>query len=133
MSNEPWNIHFFQDRRGEVPALQFFDAVPIQVVAGFKAILDAVAEAPPPTFSGGGKWEAMHGDMSGLFEARVGHASMNHRLFCVLDRNANDLGGPSIVVLDGLSKPKRTAAAIRDYSRILNMKGEFLETRSVLR
>lgn len=62
-----------------------------------------MAEAPPPTFSGGGKWEA------------------------------TDLGGPSIIVLDGLSKPKRTAAAIRDYGRILKMKEEFLETRSVLR
>ena len=92
-----------------------------------------MAEAPPPTFSGGGKWEAMRGDMGGVSEARVGYASMNHRLFCVLDRNATDLGGPSIIVLDGLSKPKRTAAAIRDYGRILKMKEEFLETRSVLR
>ena len=32
------------------------------------AILDAVAEAPPPQFSGGGQWEAMHGDMGGYYE-----------------------------------------------------------------
>lgn len=25
------------------------------------AVLKAVADAPPPQFSGGGKWEAMHG------------------------------------------------------------------------
>jgi hypothetical protein len=28
---------------------------------------------------------------------------MNHRLFCVLERDAADLGGSSIVVIDGLS------------------------------
>ena len=32
---------------------------------------------------------------------------MNHRLFCVLERDAEDLGGSSIVCIDGLSKPPR--------------------------
>jgi len=27
--------------------------------------------APPPRFSGGGKWEAMHGDMAGYYEVRA--------------------------------------------------------------
>src|SRR2546429_7522242 len=30
----------------------------------------------------------------------------NHRLFCLLERNADDLGGPSVICLDGLSKPR---------------------------
>lgn len=30
----------------------------------FIGVLDAVRAAPPPAFSGGGKWEAMHGTMS---------------------------------------------------------------------
>jgi len=30
------------------------------------AVLSAVADAPPPAFSGGGKWEAMHDEMAGL-------------------------------------------------------------------
>jgi hypothetical protein len=30
----------------------------------------AVAAAPPPQFSRGGKWEAMHGDMTGYCEIR---------------------------------------------------------------
>ena len=34
----------------------------------FNAVLDAVADAPPPKFSGGGKWEGMHGTMGGLIE-----------------------------------------------------------------
>ena len=41
---------------------------------------------PPPSFSGGGKWEAMHDDMAGYFEVRVQGGGMNHRLFCVLER-----------------------------------------------
>ena len=49
----------------------------------------AVAAAPPPAFSGGGKWEAMHGEMSGFFEVRVDGPQRHHyRLFCVLERTA---------------------------------------------
>ena len=32
---------------------------------------------PPPSFSGGGKWEAMHDDMAGYFEVRVQGGGMN--------------------------------------------------------
>lgn len=72
----PWRIHFFQrdsidDRVRAVPALDFLDALPTKVAAEIHAVLDAVAEAPPPAFSGGGKWEAMHGEMAGLYEVRV--------------------------------------------------------------
>ena len=61
-----WRIHFFQrhpqdDQRTAVPALDFLDAIPTKIAAEIHAVLDAVAEAPPPAFSGGGKWEAMHG------------------------------------------------------------------------
>ena len=96
------------------------------------AVLDAVAEAPPPAFSGGGKWEAMHGEMSGFFEIRAQGGGMNHRLFCLLERNAADLGGSSIVVVSGLSKPKRSAADPKDYRRALLMRSEFEHRRSVL-
>jgi hypothetical protein len=47
----------------------------------------------------------MHGDMAGFYEVRVKGGGMNHRLFCILERNAKDLGGSSIVAIDGLSKP----------------------------
>jgi hypothetical protein len=46
--------------------------------AMMKAVLMAVAAAPPPAFSGGGKWEAMHGDMSGFFEIRVDGPQRHH-------------------------------------------------------
>ncbi len=64
-----------------------------------QVVLEAVAEAPPPAFSGGGKWEVMHDDMAGFYEVRVrGADRLNHRLFCILERDADDLGGSSIVV-----------------------------------
>lgn len=74
----------------------------------------------------------MHGAMAGIYEIRVQGAGMNHRLFCLLERNADDLGGSSIVVLGGLSKPKRSAANPRDYTRIDVSRGEFVQHRTVL-
>jgi hypothetical protein len=133
----PWSIHFFQrhaddDPSRAVPAIDFFDALSPKLVAEVQAVLDAVADAPPPSFSGGGKWEAMHGDMSGFFEVRVRGDGKNHRVFCVLERDAPDLGGSSIVVIDGLSKPKRSAAKPKDYRRALEMRAEWERRRTVL-
>jgi hypothetical protein len=133
----PWRIHFFQrdledDPRRGVPAVEFLDAVPTKIAAEFHAVLDAVAAAPPPSFSGGGKWEAMHDDMAGYYEIRVQGAGMNHRLFCILEREAEDLGGSSIVCIGGLSKPPRTAAHPRDYKRIKRYGDEFRKRRTVV-
>jgi hypothetical protein len=57
---------------------------------------------------------------------------MNHRLFCVLERDASDLGGSSIIVIEGPSKPKRSAANPRDYRRAIAMRAEFQRRRTVL-
>jgi len=51
--------------------LEFLDDCPGTIDAQFTAVLDAVAAAPPPQFSGGGKWEAMHGTMGGWYEIRL--------------------------------------------------------------
>ena len=137
MTREPWLIHFFQrhpddDPHRAVPAIEFFDRLPAKLVAEFQAVLDAVAEAPPPAFSGGGKWEAMHDEMAGFYEVRIQGGGMNHRLFCILERDAADLGVSSIVVIDGLSRPKRSAADPMDYRRARAMRVEFLRRRTVL-
>ncbi len=117
-----------------VPAVSFLDSVPLKVRAEIVAVLEAVAEAPPPAFSGGGKWEVMHDDMAGFYEVRVhGADRRNHRLFCVLERDAEDLGGSSIVCIDGLSKPVRQAASPQDYRRVLRYRDEFRRRRTVLR
>jgi hypothetical protein len=90
-----WRVHFFKRGTGAnavVPARKFLDESPAKVSAMMLAVLEAVAEAPPPAFSGGGKWEAMHGDMAGFYEVRVdGPGRVHYRLFCVLARE----GAPS--------------------------------------
>lgn len=134
---EPWRIHFYQrhssvDSTCSVPARVFLDSLPVAVAADIHAVLEAVAYAPPPAFSGGGKWEAMHGDMAGFYEIRVRGDRRNHRLFCILDRNADDLGGPSIVCIAGLSKDRRTAADPRDYKEVKRYGDEFRLHRTVL-
>ncbi len=66
-----WGIAYYKAGDGTVPADQFLDSCPDKVEATIYAVLDAVREAPPPQFSGGGKWEAMHGSMRGYYEIRV--------------------------------------------------------------
>lgn len=136
LSKKPWRQHFFQrhakdDKGRAVPARDFLDDVPAKVAAEIHAVLDAVAQAPPPAFSGGGKWEAMHGDMAGIYEIRVQGGGKNHRLFCLLDKG-DDLGGPSVVAIGGLSKPPRSPASPRDYRTIRQYVAEFQERRTVL-
>lgn len=134
---DPWLIHFFQrhiddDAARAVPSIEFLEGLPGKIAAEIHAVLDAVAAAPPPSFSGGGKWEAMHDDMAGYYEVRVQGDGKNHRLFCALARDAKDLGGSSIVCLGGLSKPPRTAANPRDYRVIKRYGAEFQKQRTVL-
>lgn len=136
--SEPWLIHFFQrhpedDASRSVPALSFLGSLPAKVAAEFDAILDSVAKAPPPAFSGGGKWEAMHGEMAGIYEIRIAGGGSNHRLFCLLVRSSASLGGSSIICLGGLSKPPRKAAQPRDYARIRRYADEFQKRGTVLR
>jgi Txe/YoeB family toxin of Txe-Axe toxin-antitoxin module len=114
-----------------VPTIDFLDGLSDKVAAEIQAVLEAVAAAPPPSFSGGGKWEAMHDEMAGCYEVRVQGGGANHRLFCPLERNAEDLGGPSIVCIDGLSKPVRSAASPRDYRRVRQYADEFRKRRTV--
>lgn len=136
--NGPWLVHFFRregvgDLGEAVPAMGFLKSLPDGVVAKIQAVLEAVAGAPPPSFSGGGKWKAMRGEMAGFYEVCVGGSDANHRLLCILDRNADDLGGPSIICVYGFSKPKRQGASGRDYRQARKLRDEFARTRNVLR
>jgi Txe/YoeB family toxin of Txe-Axe toxin-antitoxin module len=139
----PWQKHFFQrhvddDPTRAVPAREFLLACPEKVRAMMFAVVDAVAEAPPPQFSGGGKWEAMHGDMAGYYEIRVdGPGRRHYRLFCLLERDgqAVGLGGPSLVLVTGKEKPFRTVLSARDYADVRRLGTEYFSRRprSVLR
>lgn len=112
----------------DVPAVTFLDACPKKVKATMIAVLDAVAEAPPPRFSGGGMWEAMHGEMAGYYEVRVsGPSREQFRLFCILE-NADapelarrGLPGPAIAVIAGMRKPWRTVFTAADYRQVREM------------
>jgi hypothetical protein len=95
-----------------VPALEFLDGCPGTIDAQFTAVLDAVAAAAPLRFSGGGKWEAMHGSMGGWYEIRLtGPGREQFRLFCLLENGIGDvlarrgLSRPVIAVITGRRKP----------------------------
>ncbi len=51
-----WDVIFYATADGSVPGADFPDGCPAKVRGTILAVLDAVAAAPPPTFSGGGKW-----------------------------------------------------------------------------
>lgn len=131
----PWRIHFFQRHKDDdatrpVPGRAFLDACPTSVAAKLVATVKAVADAPPPMFSGGGKWEAMHGDMGGFYEARADGPNREHfRLFCLLDRMGVEagLGGPSLVILCGAQKPFKTTLTDGDYAKVRALGAEFLK------
>jgi hypothetical protein len=87
-----WGVVYYRHADGQVPAEAFLDSFPTKVEATILAVLEAVRVAPPPAFSGGGKWEAMHGTMAGYYEIRViGSGRRHYRLFCLLD-NENRAG-----------------------------------------
>jgi len=84
-----WGIVYYETTQGTVPAEDFLERCPANIEARFYAVLEAVRDAPPPQFSGGGYWEAMHGDMGGYYEIRLsGRGRWQYRLFCVLDNGS---------------------------------------------
>ena len=133
-SDVPWSVEFFKRHRDDdadesVPGRAFLDQIPEKVAARMVAVLRAVAAAPPPSYSGGGYWEAMHGEMAGTYEVRVdGQPKRTHyRLFCLLERDGASVGldGPSVVVIAGKKKPFRTLLSKADYRDVLRLGDEF--------
>ncbi len=128
-----WLVHFFRRHENDdplrsVPGRAFLDACPTPVRAKLVAIITAVASAPPPMFGGGGKWEAMHGDMSGFYEARADGENREHfRLFCVLERHGARLGlhGPSLVIITGMRKPFRSTFTTQAYREVRALRLEY--------
>lgn len=108
------------------PGRVFLDGCDVSVQANFRAILMAVAAAPPYRFAGGGYWEAMHGEMTGWFEVRrQGRDRSQHRLFCLIDADAVGARKPWLVVITGLSKPWRTVFPDTDYRRVRDLGDEY--------
>lgn len=108
------------------PGREFLQSCPAKVRATMRAVLTAVAAAPPKSFSGGGYWEAMHDGMTGWFEIRVDGPKRNHyRLFCRLDYEAQGLDKPLLVVIEGRSKPFRTTLSDDDYAAVRELGDEY--------
>lgn len=126
-----WGIVYYRNAKGEVPAEAFLDACPAKVDATFNAVLEAVRAAPPPAFSGGGKWEAMHGTMAGYYEIRVtGPGRRHYRLFCILDNGTTKqlaergFDAPPIAVINGMVKPNAALFSEREYKRRVRELGD---------
>ena len=130
-----WGIVYYANEDGEVPSEDFLDACPSKIEARFYSVLEAVREAPPPSFSGGGYWEAMHGDMGGYYEIRLtGPGRRQYRLFCMLDSGdqaelaQRGFDEPKIAVLTGLVKPSGTKFSNTDYRRVREVGDDYVGT-----
>ncbi len=128
-----WGVVYYMTDAGKVPAEEFLDSCPAKVDARFAAVLDAVRSAPPPQFSGGGYWEAMHGDMGGYHEIRLtGPGRRQYRLFCVLDNGSplelrkRGFAQPQIAVITGMVKDSGTRFTNRDYAKVRKLGIEYL-------
>ena len=131
MAGQPWAVKLFKRHKADdpaesCPARDFLTAAPKKTATQLIAIVDAVAASPPPKFTGGGMWEAMHGVMAGFFEARTrGPDRRLYRLFCILEQLAPGLDGPTIVVITGLSKPVGTGFSNAEYAQIRALGDEY--------
>jgi hypothetical protein len=117
-----WGVVYYRQADGQVPTEAFLDSCPTKVEATILAVLEAVRAAPPPAFSGGGKWEAMHGAMAGYYEIRVtGPGRRHYRLFCLLDNGTErelaerGFDRPQIAVINGMVKQHMTEFSDGDY------------------
>lgn len=113
-------VVFYRARDGSLPARVYLDGVPNTIRARFRAVAIAVATAPPIRFAGGGKWEAMHGDMTGWYEIRIdGTPNRTHyRLFCLLDYEAQGDDSPLLVLVDGRTKAFRATLPDAEYAEV---------------
>jgi len=123
MGEAAWDILSAIDETGAQPALQFLMQAPSSATTKINAVLDAVAKAPPPQFSGGGLWKPMHAEMAGFYEVTVRYQQFNYRVLCVLDRKRES--GSAIVMIFGFRKPVRSAAKPRDYDLALEVRDHY--------
>jgi hypothetical protein len=128
-----WGIVYYETEQGRVPAEDFLDSCPANVEARFYAVLEAVRSAPPPRFSGGGYWEAMHGEMGGYYEIRLtGPGRRQYRLFCILDNGSSSelreygFERPQIAALTGMVKNSGKKFSSRDYAKVRKVGSEYL-------
>jgi hypothetical protein len=128
--NAPWNVVFFErhpddDPEKTVPGMVYLNECPDNIQQEMFAILNAVADAPPPSFRNSQVWTAMHDDMAGWFEARKKGQKLLYRVFCLVERSGKGLPGPSVVVITGMTKKNETAFSDEDYARVRALGEEY--------
>ena len=68
----------------------------------------------------------MRGKLSGFYEAKTrGPDRRLYRVFCLLEREAPGLSGPSIVLICGLVKPHNSAFREVDYAWVRQLGDEY--------
>jgi hypothetical protein len=129
---EAWDVVYYRQADGQTPAIDFLDGCPVKLQARFDAVLDDVAAAPPPRYSGGGRWESMHGDMGDFYEVRLGGPNREQfRLFCILDNGSpqqlgeRGLTRPAIAVIAGIRKAFMTVFDARDYAAVRRLGDDY--------
>ena len=118
--------HIDDDAQQAEPGRHALNSWPTSVRAKARAVLGAVAAAPPSRFSGGGYWESLSGDMNGWFEIRINGAKRHHyRLFCLLDYEAIGVTSLLLVIVDGRDKPFNTRLKRSDYQQVRELGEEY--------
>jgi hypothetical protein len=130
-----WGVVYYATENGDVPAEMCLDGCPTTVEAKILAVLEAVRQAPPPAFSGGGMWEAMHGAMGGYYEIRVtGPGRRHYRLFCLLDNGSTEelkergFDEPKLAVITGMDKRNVTLFTDAEYRKVRKLGDDYLST-----
>ena len=119
--------HAEDDPTQSMPGREALLSWPKTIRARMRILLVQVATSPPRKFSGGGKWEAMGGAMTGWFQAKAdGPGRRHYRLFCRLDYDAKDHEKPLLVVVAGLDKPFKTEFPESSYARVRELGEEYL-------
>ncbi len=99
-------------------------SMPDSAASKLYAVLRAVSGGPPHKFRGGGYWEAMHGEMTGIHEVRIqAKDGYLYRFFCLLRQN--EASEEEIVVLAGMRKRKGEKFRAAEYQRVIRIFGLF--------
>ncbi len=118
--DQPFRVVLYVEADGTRPFVDWSRTIPVRMTARLMAVVDAVADAPPHRFAGGGQWEAMHGEMAGWFEVRQRGGGRLYRVFCLLDSTTSATES-TLVVVAGMAKPVGTVFSTREYAAIRAM------------
>jgi hypothetical protein len=136
--DDPYDVFYFRrhvadDPKQSIPARDEIDTWDDEaVVARVRAVLMAVAGAPPLRFSGGGMWEAMKKEMSGYHEVRVRKNKKLYRVFCRLDSSpvidARGTRHPKnvLVIIAAGVKPNDSVFTPAYYEEVRSLGNEYL-------